>query len=229
MLTTLVGSTIGKGQYVPFSFADRSDLWPAYRADAAVPGAAPPDPTCIAQGLIAGTQVATELGWQPVEDLQTGDRVVTFDNGMRPVKSVKVATLYTAAESAPLQVWPLQIPAGALGNRTAMQVLPAQSLLIESDVAEDLFGDAFLMVQAGVLDGYKGVTRSAPLSEVTVVTLEFAGDEVVYANGTLLVQCPATGHGSADLGTRPATRPAPYQCLTEQQGRRLVAAMFVSG
>lgn len=229
MWTTLVGNTIGKGQYVPFSFADRSDLWAASSAGAAAPDAMMPDRITIAQGLIAGTLVATELGWQPVEDLQAGDRVVTFDSGMRPVKAVKVSTLYTAAEAAPPQVWPVQVPAGALGNRTAMQVLPGQPLLIESDVAEDLFGDAFLMLRAGVLDGYKGITRHAPAPEVTVVTLEFDRDEVVYANGTLLVQCPALGQGSTDAEMRIAARPAPYQCLTEQQGRRLVAAMHVNG
>lgn len=229
MLTTLVGGTISKGQYFPFSFAERSNLWPGPIAHATGAGAAPHDLSGVAQGLIAGTLVATELGWQPVEDLRAGDRVVTFDNGMRPLKAVKIATLYTAAEAAPRQVWPLQIPRGALGNRTEMQVLPGQTLLIESDVAEDLFGDAFLMVKAGVLDGYKGIECSPPSTEVTVVSLEFDGDEVVYANGTLLVHCAAAGQGAPDIARRGAHHAAPYQRLTEQQGLRLVAAMHQHG
>lgn len=229
MLHSVVGSTIGRGKYVPFSMVERSDLWPAARNDSAGAGAAPHDLAGVAQGLIAGTLVATELGWQPVEDLQTGDRVITFDNGMRPLKSVKIATLYTAAEAAPRSVWPLAIPEGVLGNRTAMQIMPGQSLLIESDAAEALFGDAFLMVQAGVLDGFRGIGRAAPAPEVTVVTLEFEGDEVVYANGTVLVQCPAAGAKTAGIGTIAMARALPYQRLTDQQGRRLIAAMHLHG
>ncbi|MCB1388468.1 MAG: Hint domain-containing protein [Rhodobacteraceae bacterium] len=219
------------GRFVPFSFADRSDLWPADLVDATDAGLQCPDVASLAQGLIAGTLVATDLGWQPVEDLQAGDRIVTFDHGMRPLKAVRISTLHTAAGSAPSGVWPLSIPAGVLGNRTAMRVLPGQPLLIESDAAEVLYGDAFLMVPAGVLDGYKGIQRVAPEREVTVVTLEFEGDEVVYTNGTLLVQCAAAESRAYPERVEHARclTPVVYQRLTEQQGRRLVAAMTLNG
>jgi hypothetical protein len=230
MLHSLVGGSIGAGKYVPFSFADRSNLWPVEVAEAPDMTLARHDSASIAQGLIAGTLVATEQGWQSVEDLQSGDRVITFDHGMRPVRAVRVSTLYTAADAAPRSLWPVSVPAGALGNRTEMQLLPGQPVLIESDAAEALYGDAFLMVPAGVLDGYNAITRAAPEREVTVVTLEFDDDEVIYTNGTLLVQCPAAEgsyfRGQVDrLNT--VANASPYQRLTEQQGRRLVEAMHL--
>ncbi|WP_333828354.1 Hint domain-containing protein [Pararhodobacter sp.] len=148
------------------------------------------DHDVIAEGMIAGTLVATDLGWQPVEDLQAGDRVVTFDNGMRPLKAVGVSTLWTAANQAPRAVWPLLVPERALGNRTALTLLPEQAVLIESDEAEAMFGDPFTLVTAASLEGYKGITRVPPSREMKIVTLQFAEEEVVYANGTTLVHCP---------------------------------------
>ncbi|MCL4676753.1 MAG: Hint domain-containing protein [Pararhodobacter sp.] len=227
MLHSWVGVTNNRRQSVPFSFSDRSDLWPGHAADTTAGTLDRNDFGSIARGLIAGTLVATEMGWQPVEDLRPGDRVVTFDNGMRPLKAVHVSSLWTTESNAPRGVWPLEVPRRALGNREVIRLLPDQSVLIESDEAEALFGDPFIMVSAGVLDGHKGITRVPPAREMLIVTLEFARDEVVYANGTMLVHCPLawadTVHSAEELMTVGSSNL--YQHLTEAQGRLLVAAM----
>ncbi len=226
MLHSWVGSTNNRGNNLPYSFSERSDLWPSH-SNKKMTNLSHSDFGSIAEGLIAGTLVATEMGWQPVEDLATGDRIVTFDNGMRPLKSVSISTLWTAETSAPRNVWPLEVPQRALGNRQTIRLLPDQSVLIESDEAEALYGDPFLMISAGVLEGYKGITRVPPAREMVIVTLEFDRDEVVYANGTTLVHCPndrATMVKTAEdmMSTGSNTL---YQRLTEVQGRHLVAAM----
>ena len=221
MLGDLNGSFAGKGRRIAHSFADRGDSWPAAFAAAATNSGHLPGQT-IGEGLIAGTLVATELGWQPVEDLQPGDRVVTFDSGMRPLKAVNKSVLHSAAEAAPRQVWPMQVPAGALGNRTAMALLPGQPVLIESDAAEALYGDAFPMVPAGVLEGHNGITRTPPAKECVIVALEFDEDEVVYANGMLLVHCGANRSASTLEARFGQT---PHQRLTDQQARSLMKAM----
>jgi len=226
MLHSWVGSTNNRGQNLPYSFSERSDLWPSQAKSSAM-NMSHSDFGSIAEGLIAGTLVATEMGWQPVEDLAPGDRIVTFDNGMRPLKSVNVSTLWTAESSAPRSVWPLEVPQRALGNREVIHLLPDQSVLIESDEAEALYGDPFLMISAGVLEGYEGITRVPPAREMVIVTLEFDRDEVVYANGTTLVHCPndrVTMVKSAEDMMTVGTN-ALYQRLTEVQGRHLIAAM----
>lgn len=189
MLHDWVGSAkVGK-PFASFSISGRGDVWPNEDLDTpTVPGMS--DFDAIAEGMIAGTLVATDMGWQPVEDLQAGDRVVTFDNGMRPLKAVGISTLWTAANQAPRAVWPLLVPERALGNRTALTLLPEQAVLIESDEAEAMFGDPFTLVSAASLEGYKGITRVPPSREMKIVTLQFAEEEVVYANGTTLVHCP---------------------------------------
>lgn len=227
MLHGLMGGVGNRGQYLPFSFSDRSNLFAGERVDATTSALGQHDFGQVAGGLVAGTLVATDLGWQPVEDLRTGDRVVTFDSGMRPLRAVRISTLWTAEADAPRAVWPLQVPVRALGNRTTMTLMPEQAVLIESDEAESMYGDPFMLVSAGVLDGHKGITRVPPQREVTVVTLEFESDEVVYANGTLLVHCPAdrvdTVRGVEELMSTGSH--GCYQRLTDMQGRKLVAAM----
>lgn len=189
MLNTWVGDTSNRKPFASFSMSDRSDVWPNEgEVTPAVTGMN--DFDMVGEGMVAGTLVATDIGWQPVEDLQTGDRVVTFDNGIRPLRSVSIAKLWTAAGHAPRAVWPVLVPERALGNRTALTLLPEQTVLIESDEAEALFGDPFTLVSAASLEGYKGITRVAPSREITVVTLQFDEEEVVYANGTTLIHCP---------------------------------------
>lgn len=227
MLHGLMGGVGNRGQYVPYSFSDRSNLFAGELAEISTTGLGHNDFGQMAGGLVAGTLVATDLGWQPVEDLRAGDRVVTFDNGMRPLRSVRVSTLWTAAADAPRAVWPLAVPAKALGNRTTMTLMPDQAVLIESDQAETLYGDPFILVSAGALEGHKGIARVPPQREVTLVMLEFEGDEIVYANGTMLVHCPADRIEtvrSAEEMMRTGVEGA-YHRLTDLQGRRLMALM----
>lgn len=189
MLNSWVGEASNRKPFASFSMSDRSDVWPnEMGVTPTVPGMN--DFDMIGEGMLAGTLVATDIGWQPVEDLQTGDRVVTFDNGIRPLRSVGISKLWTAANQAPRGVWPLLVPERALGNRTALTLLPEQTVLIESDEAEAMFGDPFTLVTAASLEGYKGITRVSPSREMTVVSLQFDEEEVVYANGTTLVHCP---------------------------------------
>lgn len=227
MLNGLTGTIGNRGAYFPFSFADRSNLFSGEAIDTSAQAVGQNDFGTLGTGLIGGTLVATDLGWQPVQDLRAGDRVVTFDNGMQVLRAVRVSSLWTAQAEAPRKVWPMQVPARALGNRTEMRLMPEQAVLIESDQAEDLYGDPFMLVSAGTLEGYNGITRVPPQREVTVVTLQFQGDEVVYVNGTLLAHCPAprveTVRSADELMLSGSD--GLYLRLTDPQARRLIAAM----
>lgn len=217
MLGDLVGNRSSHRARIAHSYAERGGAWPAALSGRPVTGG-----DAMAEGLIAGTLVATETGWKAVETLQVGDRIVTFDSGMRPVKAVRRAVLHTAAGAAPRTVWPMAIPAGALGNRTAMTLLPGQSVLIESDAAEMLYGDPFSMVQAGMLEGHNGIARVQPEAETPIVMLEFDEDEVIYVNGMLLVHCAVHRPDSA---LAPDNALTPYQRLTDQQARLLMKTL----
>lgn len=191
------------------AYLDRSDFWT---------GAAPADEAPLNEGLAADTLVATETGWQRAADLRPGDRIVTFDNGLQPLRRV------LRGQMAPAQ--PLAVPAGALGNRRPMVLLSGQSVLIESDRAEALYGDPFALIPAAALEGWKGIARLPAETEVEVVFLEFDSDEIVYAEGMALIHC-------APQAPKMVTTPeelmqvgaaSPYRTLPPSQGRAVLAA-----
>ena len=69
-------------------------------------------------------------------------------------------------------------------------LLPGQTVMIESDVAEEVYGDAFALIPATALDGYRGIERVIPEARFEVITLHFAQDEIVFANIGALFHCP---------------------------------------
>ena len=116
----------------------------------------------LASGLITGTVVATAAGWRPVEAIVRGDLVLTFDRGMQPVRAVIRGIHWDRDGDCPRSLWPLGVPAGALGNQQAMTLLPEQCVMVESDTAEVMFGDPFALSNAGDLVGLRGIERVEP-------------------------------------------------------------------
>lgn len=142
-------------------------------------------------GLVEGTKIATAMGFQSIETLEPGARVVTFDNGLREVRAVRREPLWFATMECPRSMQPLFVPAGAIGNAQDMTLLPHQAVVIESDAAEAALGDPFVLMQAKDLDGVCGITRMAPQAPQTVVTLEFDNEEVIFAASGAMCVCPS--------------------------------------
>lgn len=163
--------------------SETSGMWDA--------GALQGVPGGLASGLVSGTRVATRLGWRPVENITVGDQVLTFDDGMQEVTRISRGYLWMAHSPVPQTLWPLRVPAGALGNQHEMLLLPEQSVVVESDTAEKLFGDPFTLIPAAALEGYEGITRVAPTGPIEVITLHFDKDQVVFGNIGALFHCPA--------------------------------------
>ncbi|WP_189799504.1 Hint domain-containing protein [Tateyamaria sp. syn59] len=163
------------------------------------------------RGLLGGTRVATAMGWRAVDALAVGDLVLTFDAGLQPVVEVRRDIFWTADAPVPPAYHCVFVPAGALGNSADLELLPDQGVLVESDAACDAFGDPFAVLSAKSLDGFRGIRRMAPRPQIEVVTLVFADEQVVYAEGGALVHCPpalrpidAVGAAHADYDVLPA-------------------------
>lgn len=146
----------------------------------------------INAGLVSGTRVATGMGWRQVEAIAEGDLVLTFDAGLQKITKVERVRLWGGEERCPARFWPLEVPVGALGNREVMHILPGQSIMLESDVAEDIYGDPFSLIPAAAVEGVRGIERVPPQSDVEVVLLYFAEEQVVFANNGALFLCPAS-------------------------------------
>ncbi len=144
-------------------------------------------------GLIAGTLVATTLGWRPIERLCVGDEVMTFDDGVQEVTGVTRRLLPMTNGQMLTGVRPLvSLPADLIGNRRPMLVPEGQALLIESDFAEAFLGDPFAALDASELIGLPGVRKMLPEEQVIVVTLSFNDDQMIFVEGNALALCPAT-------------------------------------
>lgn len=141
-------------------------------------------------GLMAGTKVASNLGWRVIEALTVGDKVLTFDNGMQEITEVRRMTFWTDAPETVSAMWPVIVPAGAMGNREELTLLADQGVLVESDAAADMYGDPFAVIPAHTLDGVRGIYRAAPAVQIELIAVYFAAEQVVYAEGGALIHCP---------------------------------------
>lgn len=141
-------------------------------------------------GLVAGTHVASNLGWRAVEALSVGDKVLTFDNGMQRITDIQRETMWMPGQPLPLDGCPVFVPDGALFNRRDLWIMPEQGLLIEADAVCDALGDPYAVVSAGMLDGFRGIHRKPPQGRLDKTLLSFDADQVVYAEGGLLAHCP---------------------------------------
>lgn len=144
----------------------------------------------LTHGCIAGTRVASNLGWRDVAALSVGDMVLTFDNGMQEIAEIRRSVMWLDAPDSDPALWPVVVPVGALGNRVELTLLADQGVLVESDAASDMYGDPFAVVPAVALCGIRDITRRAPQQQIEVISLTFAQEQVIYAEGGALLHCP---------------------------------------
>jgi len=141
-------------------------------------------------GMMAGTKVASNLGWRVIDGLAIGDQVLTFDNGMQEIIDIRRQTFWLDAPDTDPADWPVIVPEGALDNRAPLTLLADQGVLVESDAAADVFGDPFVIMPAHMLNGIRGITREAPAQRVELIAIYFGQEQVVYAEGGALIHCP---------------------------------------
>jgi hypothetical protein len=193
----------------------RSNVWDGVMTNASIE----------TNGFTAGTQVATNLGWRTVDALQLGDMVLTFDDGLQKVTHIERSRLCDDQADFPILHWPLRVPKGALGNASEMVLLPEQSVMVESDLGEAMFGDPFTLVPACALEGFNGVERMKPHGAIERVAIHFDTEQVVFANVGTLVHCRAA---TQDLfcGIAQDSYCPGYDVLSMTQAARFVAAMI---
>lgn len=177
-----------------------------------------------AGGILSGTPIATPEGWCLVEDLLPGDAVLTFEAGAQTLTELEMQPFDAEIGPTPHPYWPLQVPVWALDNRAELMLLPEQAVLIESDAADDIYGDPFALIPATALLGFRGIEVCRPPDAAQVVRLGFGADQIIYAARGVLLFCPAL---HLDLGT---AQPAPeYPILSDPQARALVSCLMAEG
>lgn len=178
-------------------------------------------------GLVAGTRVATERGWRAVESLRVGDRVLSFDRGFQPLVDVQRDRVTMAERRRPGAQRPVRVPPGALGNTMPVWLMPDQGLLLESEAAQAMLGEAFVVVPARALSGQRRIAEAEVGPELESVTLVFPQEEAIYVEGGLLALCPQP---QTPLAAVDAVEEAGYfRVQTLQTARFLVRSLIEGG
>jgi len=178
-------------------------------------------------GLVAGTRVATDRGWRPVEALRVGDGVLGFDRGFQPVIDVQRDHLSLGEERRAGGCRALRVPPRALGNQAPLWLMPDQGLLLESEAAQAMLGEAFVVVPARALSGQRRIAEAEVGPELESVTLVFPQEEAIYVEGGLLALCPQP---QTPLAAVDAVEEAGYfRVQTLQTARFLVRSLIEGG
>jgi hypothetical protein len=152
-------------------------------------------------GLAADTWVETEAGWRQAGLLRRGDRIYTFDGGLRAIVALDRPWILPGPQGQALH-----LPGGTLGSTTDLTLMPDQHLLIDTWDEAGLDGAVAALIRASALGGLAGIGWRPVPAPRDVVTPVFSEDEVIYASGGVLPHCPGANRrtqGDAFLGLPP--------------------------
>ena len=124
---------------------------------------------------LAGTHILTADGEKPVEDICTGDLVVTRFGGVRPVKWIGRQSYDSRFIHKNLEKIPVVISAGALGEG-----LPARDLYV-SPGHSVLLGEVLVLAHA-LVNGVT-ITQPALAQVVSYYNIDFGTHDCVLAEG----------------------------------------------
>ncbi|WP_138935119.1 Hint domain-containing protein [Roseovarius arcticus] len=173
------------------------------------------------RGMGSGIVVATSVGWQKLGDINVGQGVLTFDGGLQRVLSARAVPAWAGPGPCPRNLWPVEVPQGALGNREVMQLAADQPIQIESDAAEAQGDDPFALIRARALDGVRGICRVPPAPDEMLITLTFAMEQIVFVAGGAMMHCPAAAPDLMDC----AASSARYPVLDMEDALRIAQAL----
>lgn len=188
-----------------------------------------PDEATVRGGVVAGTRIATHLGWRPIEGVVLGDSALTFDGGLQKITNVMRRTFHFGETIEGDYQCMLNIPAGALGNQSDFFLVPDQVILFESDIAEELFGDPFALVPALALEGFNGIEREVPADPVDIISLQFDTDQIVITDFGAQLHCPAKSPAAALEALLGASVPGRYKTLSYELSVALIEEMAEAG
>lgn len=135
-----------------------------------------------------GTLILTDCGERPIETLAVGDRVLTVDHGLQPIRWIGRRTLSPDELDRAANLVPVRIAAGALGSdlpRRTLTVSPQHRCLVRSAIAERMFGAREVLVAAKHLLDLPGVSLAPASAPVTYLHLLFDRHELVCSNGLI--------------------------------------------
>jgi len=122
--------------------------------------------------------IATPQGERAIETLAVGDKVMTRDHGMQPIRWIGRRAVKGHDRFAPILI----TPGVVTGLHQPLLVSPQHRMLFTGYRAELLFGETEVLVAAKHLVDGQSVTQTER-DEVIYIHMLFDTHEVIYANG----------------------------------------------
>ncbi len=127
----------------------------------------------------SGTLIMCQSGEKKVEDLCTGDLVLTRDNGLQPVIWSGVSRVEIGSQNGPVTFEP-----GTVGNDSSLVVSPQHRFLLNSGLGEAYFGKSTFLVRAkDMVDRLSGVSQCKDPKVVCYHHVLLPRHEIIYAAG----------------------------------------------
>lgn len=134
-----------------------------------------------------GTLILTPDGPIPVQNLAEGDRVITRDHGVQPIRWIGATTMSASYAAANKRLRPILIRKDALGPNQPerdMRVSRQHRVLVRDWRADVMFGEPDgVLVPAFALCNDSTIIEERPTEDVTFIHMVFDNHEVVYADG----------------------------------------------
>lgn len=151
-----------------------------------VPGSVLTNDTLTFPCFDGETQIDTPGGMRQVRDLAVGDLVHTLDHDAQAVRWIGRKRFSKANLKANPKLYPVRITAGALGlglPKEDLLVSRQHRVLIDSKIAERMFGDPLTLVAAIRLTDLPGVFIDETVDTVEYCHIILDQHAVVFANG----------------------------------------------
>lgn len=185
-----------------------------------------------------GTRIQSRSGTTAIEDLKVGSKVLTRDNGLKPIRWIGSQTIVQAQLHEYPNLRPIRIRAGALGDGrpfTDLIVSPQHRIVVRSKIAIRMFDTDEVFVSAKKLLGLKGVEIADDLDHVTYFHLLCDDHEIIEADGAyaetlytgreaMKAMTPDAQHEIALIfgGDIPFEKPTALPAPVGRQARKLV-------
>ncbi|MEL7257604.1 MAG: Hint domain-containing protein [Pseudomonadota bacterium] len=138
--------------------------------------------TCFTPGVL----IETSAGPRAICDLSVGDQVINKDGAAKTIRWIGCRCFDRAALLTNPKLCPIRITAGALGSglpRRDLLVSRQHRMLVQSKIAERMFGASEVLVPAIALTALPGIYIENDAQSVEYIHLLFDAHEVIFAEG----------------------------------------------
>lgn len=133
-----------------------------------------------------GTLFDTASGPRPIEQLRTGDLLLTMDNGLQPIRWIWARHWPLAVLHSQPALRPIRVAKGALGAglpRCDLLLSRHHRLMIRSKIAKRMYGKSEVLAPAKDLTAIKGIEQAPITGSITYYHILMDRHEILYAEG----------------------------------------------